>query len=86
MCCKYIVGHFKCLSSKALQMDSGLIISSIITLCYYCHSCAVDSAILCTVKTNKMQSHIYTILPKVLGHPILINRFDYFNHFQEYKS
>ncbi len=30
--------------------------------------------------------HIYTILPKVLGHPLLMNRFDYFSNFQEYKS
>ncbi len=28
----------------------------------------------------------YTILPKVLGHPLLMNRFDYFSHFHEYKS
>ncbi len=30
--------------------------------------------------------YIYTILPKVLGHPLLMNRFDYFSHFHEYKS
>ncbi len=30
--------------------------------------------------------YIYTILPKVLGHPLLMNRFDYFSNFQEYKS
>ncbi len=29
---------------------------------------------------------IYNILPKVLGHLLLINRFDYFSNFQEYKS
>ncbi len=29
---------------------------------------------------------IYTILQKVLGHSILMNRFDYFSYFQEYKS
>ncbi len=28
----------------------------------------------------------YTILPKVLGHPLLMNRFDYFSNFHEYKS
>ncbi len=28
----------------------------------------------------------YTILPKVLGRPLLMNRFDYFSHFYEYKS
>ncbi len=28
----------------------------------------------------------YTILPKVLGHPLLMNRFDYFSNFYEYKS
>ncbi len=27
----------------------------------------------------KRMSLIYTILPKVLGHPLLMNRFDYFN-------
>ncbi len=27
-----------------------------------------------------------TILPKVLGHPLLMNMFDYFSNFQEYKS
>ncbi len=30
--------------------------------------------------------HKYTILPKVLGRPLLINRFDYFSNFYEYKS
>uniref|UniRef100_A0A672R854 Pleckstrin homology domain containing, family A member 5 n=1 Tax=Sinocyclocheilus grahami TaxID=75366 RepID=A0A672R854_SINGR len=28
----------------------------------------------------------YTILPKVLGHLLLMNRFDYFSHFHEHKS
>ncbi len=28
----------------------------------------------------------YTILPKVLGRPLLMNRFDYFSNFYEYKS
>ncbi len=28
----------------------------------------------------------HTILPKVLGHPLLMNRFDYFSNFYEYKS
>ncbi len=28
----------------------------------------------------------YTILPTVLGHPLLMNRFDYFSNFYEYKS
>ncbi len=30
--------------------------------------------------------HTYTILPKVLGRPLLMNRFDYFSNFYEYKS
>ncbi len=30
--------------------------------------------------------NIYTILPKVLGRPLLMNRFDYFSNFYEYKS
>ncbi len=30
-------------------------------------------------------SHTYTILPKVLA-PLLMNRFDYFSNFYEYKS
>ncbi len=30
--------------------------------------------------------YIYTILPKVLGHPLLMNRFDNFSNFHEYKS
>ncbi len=30
--------------------------------------------------------YIYTILPKVLGHPLPMNRFDYFSNFHEYKS
>ncbi len=29
---------------------------------------------------------LYTILLKVLGHPLLMNRFDYFSNFYEYKS
>ncbi len=29
---------------------------------------------------------IYTILSKVLGRPLLMNRFDYFSNFYEYKS
>ncbi len=29
---------------------------------------------------------MYTILPKVLGRPLLMNRFDYFSNFYEYKS
>ncbi len=29
---------------------------------------------------------IYTILPKVLGHPLLMDRFDYLSNFQVYKS
>ncbi len=29
---------------------------------------------------------VYTILPKVLGRPLLMNRFDYFSNFYEYKS
>ncbi len=29
---------------------------------------------------------IYTILPKVLGRPLLMNMFDYFSNFYEYKS
>ncbi len=29
---------------------------------------------------------LYTILPKVLGRPLLMNRFDYFSNFYEYKS
>ncbi len=28
----------------------------------------------------------YTILPKILGRPLLMNRFDYFSNFHEYKS
>ncbi len=28
----------------------------------------------------------YTILPKVLGRPLVMNRFDYFSNFCEYKS
>ncbi len=28
----------------------------------------------------------YTILPKVLAHPLLMNRFDYSSNFHEYKS
>ncbi len=31
-------------------------------------------------------TRIYTILPKVLGRPLLMNRFDYFSNFYEYKS
>ncbi len=27
---------------------------------------------------------MYTILPKVLGRPLLMNRFDYFSNFYEY--
>ncbi len=30
--------------------------------------------------------YTYTILPKVLGRPLLMNRFDYFSNFYEYKS
>ncbi len=30
--------------------------------------------------------YIYSILPKVLGRPLLMNRFDYFSNFYEYKS
>ncbi len=30
--------------------------------------------------------YIYTILAKVLGRPLLMNRFDYFSNFHEYKS
>ncbi len=30
--------------------------------------------------------NIYTILLKVLGHPLLMNRFDYFSNFHEHKS
>ncbi len=29
---------------------------------------------------------MYTILAKVLGRPLLMNRFDYFSNFYEYKS
>ncbi len=29
---------------------------------------------------------MYTILPKVLGRPLLMNRFDYFSNLYEYKS
>ncbi len=29
---------------------------------------------------------MYTILPKLLGRPLLMNRFDYFSNFYEYKS
>ncbi len=35
---------------------------------------------------RKMFAKIYTILPKVLGRPLLMNRFDYFSNFYEYKS
>ncbi len=28
----------------------------------------------------------HTLLLKVLGHPLLMNRFDYFSNFHEYKS
>ncbi len=34
----------------------------------------------------KHLQHTYTILPKVLGRPLLMNRFDYFSNFYEYKS
>lgn len=30
-----------------------------------------------------LQTILYTILPKVLGHPLLINRFDCFSNFHE---
>ncbi len=30
--------------------------------------------------------YLYTILPKVLGRPLLMNTFDYFSNFYEYKS
>ncbi len=30
--------------------------------------------------------YTHTILPKVLGRPLLMNRFDYFSNFYEYKS
>ncbi len=33
-----------------------------------------------------INSYIYNILPKVLGRPLLMNRFDYFSNFYEYKS
>ncbi len=33
-----------------------------------------------------MYVNIYTILPKVLGRPLLLNRFDYFSNFYECKS
>ncbi len=41
-----------------------------------------------TNNTNKVYFlfNTYTLLPKVLGHPFLMNRFEYFNNFQEYKS
>ncbi len=35
---------------------------------------------------KKKYIYIYTILPKVLGRPLLMNRFDYFSNFHEYKS
>ncbi len=34
----------------------------------------------------KMVSVTYTILPKVLGHLLLMNMFDCFSNFYEYKS
>ncbi len=39
------------------------------------------------VERGQMGDHlpIYTILPKVLA-PLLMNRFDYFSNFYEYKS
>ncbi len=36
--------------------------------------------------SNRESIHIYTILPKVLGCPLLMNRFDYFSNSYEYKS
>ncbi len=33
-----------------------------------------------------MYRYIHTILPKLLGNPLLMNRFDYFSDFHEYKS
>ncbi len=33
-----------------------------------------------------VQFYTYTILPKVLDHPLVMNRFDYFSNFYEYKS
>ncbi len=47
------------------------------------------------VRKEKVKSQIsdyiimflrYTILPKVLGRPLLMNRFDYCSNFYEYKS
>ncbi len=37
-------------------------------------------------KSSVLHITIYTILPKVLGRPLLMNRFDYFSNFYEYKS
>ncbi len=37
-------------------------------------------------KVRIIESLKYTILPKVLGRPLLMNRFVYFSNFYEYKS
>ncbi len=33
-----------------------------------------------------LYANVHYILPKVLGRPLLMNRFDYFSNFYEYKS
>ncbi len=37
-------------------------------------------------KSQALIFNKYTKLPKVLGRPLLMNRFDYFSNFYEYKS
>ncbi len=57
-------------------------------------SCLELLKMLCTLesKTTSFSRPVgwlvstYTILPKVLGRPLLMNRFDYFSHFYEYQS
>ncbi len=62
--------HFPCNYN-----EWGLFIFIIIIILFFLH-----------VKDTIMAHLRYTILPKVLGRPLLMNRFDYFSNFYEYKS
>ncbi len=62
-----------------------------LSVCHFCHLSVRLSVHLsvynfCHLSVLLSVCHLYTLLPKVLGRPLLMNRFDYFSNFYEYKS
>ncbi len=79
----FVIYPFVCLSVSVCHFCHLSVRLSVCCLSIYPSVCLSFLLFICSFVCL---SFIYTILPKVLGRPLLMNRFDYFSNFHEYKS